>query len=58
MEVYPAARMPLIARKNGARLIIVNLMPTPHAQHADIVINGKAGRVLPQIVAQVKAKLN
>ena len=58
LEVYPAARMPLIARKNGAKLVIVNLMPTPHDRHADVVINEKAGEVLPRIVAQVKAKLN
>jgi len=57
LVVYPAAQMPLIAKDNGARLVIINLTPTPHDRYADIVINRKAGEVLPQIVEQVKAKL-
>jgi len=58
LVVYPAARMPLIAKDNGAKLIIINLMPTPHDHYADIVIYEKTGKTLPQIVEQVKAKLN
>jgi len=56
MVVYPAAQMPLIAKDNGARLVIINLTDTPHDQYADVVINEKIGYVLPQIVEQVKAK--
>ena len=57
LVVYPAAQMPLIAKENGAKLIIINLTPTPHDRYADIVIYEKTGQVLPQIVEQVKAKL-
>jgi NAD-dependent deacetylase len=57
LVVYPAAQMPLIAKGNGARLVIINLTPTPHDGHADIVINQKTGPVLSQIVERVKAKL-
>ena len=56
LVVYPAAQMPLIAKENGAKLVIVNLMPTPHDQYADVVINEKIGEALPQIIEQVKAK--
>ncbi len=56
MVVYPAAEMPLVAKNNGARLVIINLMPTPHDRYADIVINEKIGEVLPRIVEQVRAK--
>lgn len=49
--------MPVIAKGNGARLVIINLTPTPHDHYADVVINEKTGEVLPQIVEQVKAKL-
>jgi len=56
LVVYPAARMPLIAKNNGAKLVIINLTPTPHDRYADIVINGQTGEVLSQIVEQVKAK--
>lgn len=57
LVVYPAAQMPLIAKDNGAKLVIINLMPTPHDRYADIVIYEKTGQALPQIVEQVKAKL-
>ena len=57
LAVYPAAQMPLIARGNGAKLVIINLTPTPHDQYADIVINEKTGETLSQIVERVKAKL-
>ncbi len=57
LVVYPAAQMPLIAVENGARLVIVNLTPTPQDRNADIVINEKTGEILPQIVEEVKAML-
>jgi len=57
LVVYPAAHMPLIAKDNGAKLVIINLTPTPHDHYADIIINEKTGEALSQIVEQVKAKL-
>ncbi len=56
LVVYPAAQMPLIARDNGVRLIIINLEPTPHDRYADVVIHEKTGEALPHIVARVKAR--
>jgi len=56
LVVYPAAHMPIIAKENGARLVIINLMATPHDQRADVVINEKLGETLSQIIEQVKAK--
>ncbi len=58
LVVYPAAQMPLIAKDNGAKLVIINLTPTPHDRYADIVISEKTGETLSQIVEQVKARLN
>ena len=57
LVVYPAAQMPLIAKGGGARLVIINLTPTPHDHYADIVINEKTGEVLPQIAAKVRVGL-
>ena len=57
LAVYPAAQMPLIAKDSGAKLVIINLTPTPHDRYADIVINEKTGETLSQIVERVKAKL-
>jgi NAD-dependent deacetylase len=55
LVVYPAAEMPLIAKNAGARLVIINLVETPHDDYADVVINEKIGDVLPRIVERAKA---
>lgn len=57
LVVYPAAQMPIIAKNNGAKLVIVNLTPTPHDGYADIVIHKKLGQSLSQAVERVKRKL-
>jgi NAD-dependent deacetylase len=57
MVVYPAAQMPVVAKSCGAKLVILNLMPTPHDHHADVVISAKTGETLSQIMARAQAKL-
>jgi NAD-dependent deacetylase len=56
LVVYPAAEMPLTARDAGAKLVIINIMTTPHDGYADVVIHEKIGDVLPRIVGQVRRK--
>lgn len=50
LEVFPAASCPLIAKRAGAKLIIVNVGKTAMDEIADVRIDGKAGEMLPQIV--------
>ena len=50
LQVSPAANLPRLALKNEVPLIIVNLVPTPMDDYADIVIQEKAGLVLPRLV--------
>ncbi len=57
LVVYPAATLPLIAKESGAKLVIVNLTPTPADQFADVVINASAGDALTRILAEVKRRL-
>ncbi len=57
LVVYPAAQMPLVAKSNGAKLVIVNLTATPHDQYADVVINEKIGPTLSQMVKLVNTRL-
>lgn len=54
LVVYPAAEMPYIAKKSGAKMIIVNAEPTVADPIFDVRILGKAGQVLPKIVEEVK----
>lgn len=54
LVVYPAAGIPFAAEQAGAKLVIVNLSPTPADPIADVVITAPAAEVLPRIVAEVK----
>lgn len=47
LVVYPAAAFPLVAKRNGARLVIVNREPTEQDDYADLVVHDEIGRVLP-----------
>jgi NAD-dependent deacetylase len=46
LVVNPAAQLPVIAKKQGAALVIVNREPTPLDEIADAVVRGEAGPVL------------
>lgn len=50
LVVYPAAGFPVLARKNGARLVIINREPTDLDGHADLVLNGEIGATLGDAV--------
>ena len=49
LVVYPAAEIPLVAIRSGARMIVVNAEPTPFDGLAEVVIQGRSGEVLPEI---------
>jgi len=51
LAVYPAARLPEIAKNAGAKLIIVNREPTPLNGIADLAIMGEAGEVMSRVMA-------
>jgi NAD-dependent deacetylase len=53
LVVYPAADLPVTAKKRGAGLTIINKEPTPMDHIADYVIHGEAGTVLPKIIAHL-----
>ena len=54
LVVYPAAYIPAYARKAGARLAIVNLTPTTLDHYATVVIQGKAGEIMPRVMEWVR----
>ncbi|MDH4222253.1 MAG: NAD-dependent deacylase [candidate division Zixibacteria bacterium] len=54
--VYPAASLPLIAKKAGAYLVEVNLERTELSHLADEVFLGKAGEIMPEIAGFIKDK--
>lgn len=46
LVVKPASQLPVVARKRGAKLVIVNREPTPLDEIANAVVRGEAGPVL------------
>jgi len=50
LVVYPAAGFPLVAKKTGATLVILNREPTPLDDDADLVINAEIGPILKRVV--------
>jgi NAD-dependent deacetylase len=51
LVVYPAAGFPLIAKRNGAKLAIVNRDPTEMDRQADLVLHDEIGAVLAAATA-------
>jgi NAD-dependent deacetylase len=54
LVVQPAASMPLVAKRNGAKLVIINRDPTSYDDMADLVIHGQAGPIMNNILEEVK----
>ncbi|WP_194164707.1 SIR2 family NAD-dependent protein deacylase [Microvirga thermotolerans] len=55
LVVHPAASLPVMAKENGARLVIVNRDPTPLDGIADLVIHGEIGPVLSGFIPDREA---
>jgi NAD-dependent deacetylase len=54
LEIAPAADLPLVAKKHGAALIIVNKTATMADAHATVVLREDVAKALPRIVDAVK----
>ena len=50
LQVMPAAGFPVLARHNGARLVIINRDPTDIDQAADLVLNEGISEVLSALI--------
>ena len=50
LVVWPAAGFPLLAKRNGARLVIINREPTEFDDLADLVIRDDIGSVLEPFI--------
>lgn len=55
LVVTPAAELPLIAKRAGARLAIINRDPTPLDDTADVVVQAEIGATLAAVDAELNA---
>ena len=53
LVVHPAASFPVLARRAGARLVIINREPTGLDSVADLVIHADIGPVVAEIAARI-----
>ncbi len=53
LVVYPAAAIPLLARKNGAKLVILNREPTEADAYANLVVHDEIGPVMTGLLADL-----
>ncbi len=54
LKVSPAANIPIVAKRAGTKVVIVNRGPTAYTE-AEIVVDDDVNKVLPQLVQRVLA---
>ncbi|MGW7206227.1 SIR2 family NAD-dependent protein deacylase [Streptomyces sp. NPDC054837] len=54
LQVQPAAGLAGVAADHGARLIIVNVEPTPYDERADEVVREPIGTALPKLLRRLR----
>jgi NAD-dependent deacetylase len=52
--VQPAASLAIVAKEQGARVVEINLEPTPYSHKLDLALQGKAGEILPRVVEEME----
>lgn len=57
LVVHPAAQMPVVAKRAGAKLVIINRDKTGCDDLADIIVHGQAGEVMAEVLEEVKRGL-
>lgn len=54
--VWPAAELPHVAKRAGARVVEVNPLPSELTTLADVFLQGPAGEVLPELLRQMRER--
>ena len=57
LGVNHAANIPLIAKQNGAKYIIINREATEHDAYADLVLNTEIGPLLRETMSELGVPL-
>ena len=54
--VWPAAELPLVGRRSGARILEVNPTPSELTHAADVFLQAPAGQVLPALLDEIRRR--
>uniref|UniRef100_A0A7N6FIN0 NAD-dependent protein deacylase sirtuin-6 n=1 Tax=Anabas testudineus TaxID=64144 RepID=A0A7N6FIN0_ANATE len=50
LQIKPSGDLPLLTKRNGGKVVIVNLQPTKHDKHAHICIHSYVDEVMKQLM--------
>ncbi|KAE8596482.1 hypothetical protein XENTR_v10016124 [Xenopus tropicalis] len=57
LQIRPSGNLPLLTKRKGGKLVIVNLQPTKHDKHADLRIHGYVDEVMTQLMELLGHKI-
>ena len=57
LQIVPSGNLPLAAKRNNGKLVIVNLQPTKHDKKADLIINTYVDDVMTHLCKFLKIKI-
>ncbi|XP_073450751.1 NAD-dependent protein deacylase sirtuin-6 isoform X1 [Aquarana catesbeiana] len=57
LQIKPSGNLPLLTKRKGGKLVIVNLQPTKHDRYADLRIHGYVDEVLTQLMQHLDIKI-
>ncbi|KAI1729945.1 sir2 family domain-containing protein [Ditylenchus destructor] len=50
LQIIPVGNLPLLCKKNGGKMVTINLQRTEHAKKTDLIINGKVDEVFRHVM--------
>ncbi|KAK3534550.1 hypothetical protein QTP86_016626 [Hemibagrus guttatus] len=50
LQIKPSGDLPLLTKRTGGKVVIVNLQPTKHDKHAHLIIHGYVDEVMGQLM--------
>ncbi|XP_066273960.1 NAD-dependent protein deacylase sirtuin-6-like isoform X1 [Branchiostoma lanceolatum] len=53
LQIVPSGNLPLLTKKRGGKLVIINLQPSKHDKHADLRIHGYVDEVMSMMMNQL-----
>ncbi|KAK6058769.1 transcriptional regulator, Sir2 family [Cooperia oncophora] len=58
LQIVPVGDMPLLAKKNGGKMVTVNLQATKHEKKADLAIHGLVDDVMARVLGYLDIKMD
>ncbi|XP_030074898.1 NAD-dependent protein deacylase sirtuin-6 isoform X2 [Microcaecilia unicolor] len=57
LQIKPSGNLPLITKKKGGKLVIINLQVTKHDKHADLRIHGYVDDIMTRLMAALNLEI-